>query len=85
VPTVITSETATVFRAGRRRYFTKKAALRAYASARFRQKHPCECESPDYSSGYPGYDCESCKVRDKVMTRYLRVLKRIEQFGLARG
>ena len=69
-------ETATVYRGGRRRYFTKSSALKGYASQKYRVKHPCECEQPDYSSGYPGYECSACLAREKIIARYLRWLKR---------
>lgn len=75
---VLSVETATVFRGGGRRYFTKKAALKSYANRRYRLKHPCECEQPDYGSGYPGYSCMACLAREKVMVRYLRMLKKAE-------
>ncbi len=72
-------ETATVYRArGGRRFFTKAAALRSYAAAKFRAKHPCECEDAVYEDGYPGFGCHVHDLRDKVLPRYLRVLKRLE-------
>ena len=67
-------ESATVYRAGGRRWFTKRAALRAYARRKFKAKHRCECEQGDYGSGYPGYTCHVHAVWDKVMPRYLRFL-----------
>ena len=74
---LFTVESATVYRAGGRRYFTKSAALRQYAKTKFKAKHPCECEHPDPSSGYPGYNCGVHDVFDKVMPRYLRWLRRV--------
>jgi len=73
---VFTTEMATVYRAGGRRWFSKSAAIKAYARAKFRAKHRCECENADYSTGYGGYTCGIHAVFDKVMPRYLRVLKR---------
>lgn len=70
------TEAATVYRAGGRRWFTRKAAMKAYANAKFRKKYRCECEQGDYSTGYGGYTCGIHAVYDKVMPRYLRVLKR---------
>lgn len=70
-------EQATVYRAvGGRRYFTKAAALNGYAKAKFRRKHPCECESANYADGYPGFTCHVHDLRDKVLPRYLRLLRR---------
>jgi hypothetical protein len=75
VPIFVT-EQATVYRAGGRRWFTRQAAIKAYAGAKWRAKHPCECEHGDYASGYPGYTCQTHDARDAVMPRYLRVLRR---------
>ena len=76
VPPVFAVEQATVYRAGGRRWFTRKAAIKAYASAKFRTKHSCECEQGDYASGYPGYNCHVHDVWDRVMPRYLRLIER---------
>lgn len=66
-------ETATVYRAAGRRYFTKKAAIHRLALKRVKDKHHCECE-PDV-----GY---TCGVHDgdwfnRVVARYERILKRV--------
>jgi hypothetical protein len=76
---VIAVEQATVYRAGGRRWFTKRAAIKAYAAAKFRAKHPCECEQADYGSGYPGFTCHVHDVRDRVLPRYVRLLWRHAQ------
>lgn len=73
---IFTEEQATVYRAGGRRWLTRKAAIKAYAAAKFRKKHPCECEQSDYASGYPGFTCHVHDVRDRVLPRYIRVLNR---------
>lgn len=73
---IYTVETATVYRAGGRRWFTQDAALKAYARAQFRAKHTCECEQSDYADGYGGYTCGVHDVYSRVMPRYLRQLKR---------
>jgi hypothetical protein len=80
---VVVIEQATVYRAGGRRWFTRRAAIKAYAHAKFKAKHPCECERGEYSSGYPGYECGAHDHREKVMPRYLRWLKRHCLFGTA--
>jgi hypothetical protein len=73
----VTKEPATVYRAlGGRRYLTFAGALRGYAKAKFRAKHRCECESSDYETGYY-YNCHVHDLRDKVLPRYLRMLKRM--------
>jgi hypothetical protein len=55
----VTTETAVVFRAGGRRWFTKNAACRAAARAKINTR--CECESAEPDSfdgrGYPGHTC----------------------------
>jgi hypothetical protein len=76
---MITVEQATVYRGGGRRWFTKRAAVKAYAAAKFRTKHPCKCENPDYGSGYPGYVCHVHELRECVLPRYVRVLWRQAQ------
>ena len=72
----IVTEQATVYRGGHRRYFTKAAAVKGYAKAKFRAKHPCECEQSDYASGYGGYNCGAHDAWDRVGPRYIRWLKR---------
>jgi hypothetical protein len=69
-------EPATVYRAGGRRWFSRRAAIRAYARAKFRAKHPCECEQPDYSSGYGGFICPVHDGWARIEARYLRVIER---------
>lgn len=55
---MIAVENATVFRGGGRRWFTRRAAGRAEAKARIKER--CECEEGDMDMGgvYPGYTCE---------------------------
>ena len=75
LPAPVVVEQATVFRAvGGRRYFTKAAALKGYANAKFRAKHPCECEPTEYDTGY-FYNCHVHALFDRVMPRYLRFLR----------
>lgn len=52
---IVTKETATVYRGAGRRFFTKDAAYRSFAREALRTV--CECEEPDHSMGYPGYTC----------------------------
>lgn len=74
-PQVFSVESATVFRAGGRRFFSKLAAIRAYARQKVNAKHRCDCEQGDYSSGYPGYDCGIHEGRDRLTARYVRFLR----------
>jgi hypothetical protein len=71
-------ETATVYRACGRRYFSRDAAIKHYARQRFFTKHPCECEREEYASGYPGYGyyCGHHEHWQKVMPRYLRIIRK---------
>jgi hypothetical protein len=71
------AEAAIVYRGGNRRYFSKVAALHGHAKAKFRAKHPCECESMDFESRYSGYTCHVHDLWEKVKPRYLRWLKRV--------
>jgi hypothetical protein len=69
-------EQATVYRANGRRFFSRTAAIRAYAKGRIREKHPCDCEGADYENGYPGYDC-GCHARlDRVLPRFVRLIRK---------
>jgi len=54
---MITVETATVYRGGRRRWFSLKAACNAEAAALHRQhyKNLCECSKGDWET--PGETC----------------------------
>ena len=52
----VSTETATVYRGGGRRWFTKLAACRAEARARIRER--CECEAGCPVTGYPDYVCD---------------------------
>jgi len=73
------AETATVYRAGGRRWFTKKGAARAEARALYRNRHPCECELPSgFGAGsYPGYVCEYHGERqEKFVSRVARLILR---------
>lgn len=72
---VVAAETATVYRGGSRRYFTKLAAIKGHAKAKFRQKHPCECEAMDYAAQYPGYNCHVHDLWERVGPRYVRFLR----------
>lgn len=44
-------ETATVYKGAHRRFFSKRAALKSFAWAMWKKKHPCECE------GDVGFNC----------------------------
>lgn len=75
-------EQATVFRAGTRRFLTRSAAVKTYALRKIRGKHGCECEPADYPN-YSGHDCGCSVLREKVLPRYLRMLKRAERGSVA--
>lgn len=72
---MIEIETAKVFRGGGRRWFTKRAAIRAEAARYFRERHLCECESADHATGTPGYVCENHgDFREKFIRRVMRMI-----------
>ena len=73
---VFVVEQATVYRANGRRYFSRSSAIRGYAKGRIREKHPCECEGADYESNYPGFDCGCHALREKVLPRFVRVIRK---------
>lgn len=74
--TVYAVETARVYRAGGRRFFSRAAAIRRYAKEKFFAKHPCVCEQPEHDSGYPGFDCGEHDRWEKVKPRYVRVIRK---------
>ena len=66
---MVTVETARVFRAGRRRFFSKRAAIRHCAKPKFSEKYPCECDRAT------GYTCWAHREEGlAVMARYQRAL-----------
>lgn len=70
-------ETATVYRGGRRRYFSKSAAIKAEAMAIIKAKHPSEKTEYD-SMGrctYGGFHCSSLPRFDVLLRRMMRLIK----------
>ena len=55
----VTIEQATVFKSGRRRYFTKASAYRAEAWGLISKKYPCLCEAEIPEDNYPGMVCDT--------------------------
>jgi hypothetical protein len=75
---MITAETATVYRGGGRRYFTKRAAIAAEARAKLKTRCDCDyCDHPEM----PGCPTEHMPCRyhdgsecaDKILRRLTRV------------
>jgi hypothetical protein len=80
---VFVAETTTVYRVpGHRRYLSKQAAIRAYAKGKIRAKRPCECENGSYEDGYSGYDCGCQAHIERVLPRYLRLIRRRLRAGV---
>ena len=77
----VTTETATVYRGGGRRWFSKKAAIKAEASKLYRQrfKPRCECDKDTVGIDYTtGYFPETCYYhQDAFRTRFLRRVARL--------
>ena len=77
---MITSESATVYRGGGRRWFTKSAAIHAEAKAAYnkavKDKGLCECGST-FIDGYGdiGDYCRYHDCDDPVYGRYIRYAK----------
>ena len=73
----VRAETATVWRGGRRRYLTKRAAIRAEAMAIIKEKYPSE--RPEYEQGhmiYGGFHCTSLPRFDVLLRRMIRLIER---------
>jgi hypothetical protein len=79
----VTTETATVFRGGGRRWFTKASAINAEAKTYWRvvskQKARCDCDtrspSMDELEGYGEYTCDLHQYDNPVRKRYMRFAK----------
>ena len=73
---VITKETATVYRGGGKRYFTKKAAYNAAARAKIKTR--CDCESPmlaDFETGYLPVCCKYHEDADRLAKLQARLAR----------
>lgn len=77
----VTTETATVYKGGGRRYFSKGAAIHSEARAAFRaavrsKEDRCNCETVNHE-GFGEYT-DPCKYHDHggpVFVRYMRFAK----------
>lgn len=73
----ISKEMATVYRGGRRRYFSKKSAVRAEAMAIIKEKYPTE--GPEYEQGhliYTGFHCTSLPRFGVLLRRMMRLIEK---------
>lgn len=71
---IVEIQTATVFKGGGRRFFTKRAAYRSAAKAKIRER--CECYPDDPITGDPGESCEyheDLEKWDRIVTRLARL------------
>jgi hypothetical protein len=73
----VTTETATVYKGGGRRWFTRDAAVRAEGKQLYRQaigrKDRCECESvSDDAFGDYNYPCKYHDYDSGIRARYMR-------------
>jgi hypothetical protein len=73
---------APVWHTSGRRYLTLKAACDHEARLAARAKYPCECDPPDYETGY-SYNCQAHEGiegdpagYEKLIARYARLLLR---------
>lgn len=66
------AETATVYRGGGRRYFSKRSACRAAARAKIKQR--CDCETVDH--GFMGVEQIACSYHSD-MNRYEKMIRRL--------
>lgn len=78
---MVTVETAKVYRGGRRRYFTRRAAERAHVRTLLVKR--CECETAETDDcgrvTCPGYQCrfhDGTEYGTRVVDRYRRMFMR---------
>lgn len=71
-------ETATVYRGGKRRYFTKKAAIRAEAVEIIKRKHPSEKSEYDdmQRCTYEGWHWTSIPRQHVLLRRVMRLVEK---------
>lgn len=71
----VTVETATVYRGGGRRYFTKRAAISAEARAKLRERCDCDyCDHPEMPGA--GREHLPCQYHDGSERAY-KILRRL--------
>jgi hypothetical protein len=71
----VTTEQATVYRGGGRRWFSLRAAVKAEAQAIIKAKHPSE--RPEYENGmcyYPGFHWRELPRSDVLLRRLCRLI-----------
>lgn len=77
---IFTIEQATVYRAAGRRFFTRKSAIKAYASERLKERlGRCDCEH-DGPDGYwnicQGHSTHGQKLRQRYIRWMLRLTRK---------
>ena len=75
----ISSEQATVYRGGGRRWFTKRAAAKAEARALIFRRYPCDCDKHNYDNDYSS---EVCHLHAMESSRYGKLIRRVARFYL---
>lgn len=81
---IVTTETATVYRSGARRFLSKNAAYRAAAWALIRERRPCGCEHE------VGFLCGNHRTPEdeermrRLHARLVRMFKRADRVGSVR-
>jgi hypothetical protein len=80
---MISKETATIYRVGRRRFLTERAAFTHMARLRLASKRECACEDAEYGPFGTCYSpAYTCPVHDeRVRQRYTRLLRRAWKRG----
>lgn len=79
---IVGCEQATVYRAGNRRFFTKRAAYNHAAREKIRSR--CDCEPLDYADFASGYMPMACRYHEdmdrcaKLQARLARWYKHID-------
>ena len=82
----ITTEQATVYRGGGRRWFSLRAAVKAEAQTIIKAKHPSE--RPEYENGmcyYPGFHWRELPRSDVLLRRLCRLILAAHARGVSVG
>ena len=77
---IVETQIATVFKGGGRRFFTKRAAYRAAAKAKIRER--CDCYPADPRTGDSGETCkyhEDLNRWDEIVGRLARLYQNFDQ------
>jgi hypothetical protein len=80
---IVTVEMGRVYRVGRRRFLTERAALAHLARLRLASMRECSCEAAEYTDdGFCYFSGYTCPIHDdRIRQRYARLLRRAWKRG----